>query len=76
MIEKSAHTNSIDHHLDAEAPERLAAARGVLADVAQHSAREAQAACRLVLELGDDPEERAEAAGLLTFLTGGRETGR
>jgi hypothetical protein len=76
MIEKSDHTNSVDHHPGAAAQERLGAARGVLADVAQHSAQEVRAACRVVLDLGDDPDERAEARGLLNFLTSGRETRR
>ena len=76
MIEKSDRNRTADLHPDAPKLERLDTARGTLADVAHHTAREVQAACRLVLELGDDPEERAEAEGLLSFLSRGRETSR
>lgn len=57
---------------DPEAPDidRLAAARGVLADIAQHTTREVQAACKVILNLSDDDDEREEAEGLLRFFAG------
>jgi hypothetical protein len=57
----SAHPEALD-------VDRLAAARGVLADIAQHTTREVQAACRVILSLSDDVEEREEAEGLLRFF--------
>lgn len=48
--------------------DRLRAARGVIADVAHHTAQELRAACRVVLELSEDIDERQEAQGLLAFF--------
>lgn len=76
MTDEADHTEDAHPRPDAAAPERLGAARGVLADIAHHSAREVQAACRVVLELGEDPDERKDAQGLLNFLTRDREIDR
>jgi hypothetical protein len=48
--------------------DRLRAARGVIADVAHYTPQELRAACRHVLALSDDDEERQEAEGLLAFF--------
>jgi hypothetical protein len=48
--------------------DRLRAARGVIADVAHHTRQELRDACRVVLELSEDEEERHEAEGLLAFF--------
>jgi hypothetical protein len=48
--------------------DRLRAARGVIADVAHHTAQELRTACGVVLELSEDKEERQEAEGLLAFF--------
>lgn len=76
MTDDTIHTEDADHRRDAAVPDRLGTARGVLADIAQHSARDAQAACRVVLERSDDPDERKDAQGLLQFLTRDGEADR
>ena len=59
-----------DAGVDPKAPDsdRLAAARGVLADIAQYTTREVQATCKVILSLSDDHDEREEADGLLHFF--------
>lgn len=76
MTDDAKSNEGAHHRPDAAVPDRLGAARGVLADIAHHSALEAQAACRTVLELGEDPDERKDARGLLNFLTRDREIDR
>jgi hypothetical protein len=48
--------------------DRLRAARGVIADAAHHTPQDLRAACRVVLELSADDEEREDARGLLVFF--------
>lgn len=48
--------------------DRLAEARGILADAAHHRDRLVILACRVVARLTDDAAERAEAIGLRHLL--------